>query len=204
MPAWSPAPCCSFVWALVVGPLWRGSSSGSFAQSVEIAYPVTDIAMATVAILVLRSSRAIDRRALQLVSAGFLVMAATDTVYTWMVNTATFASSSPVALGWPLGISSSQRRAGRPTVTQHHEPASVDSRASILLPYAPLLVAATIAVPKFIDGGDGLGPFLSFDALLLVAIVVAARASRRWIYAARSSRCTTARTSSTTSLSTIP
>ncbi|MCU1500947.1 MAG: GGDEF-domain containing protein [Ilumatobacteraceae bacterium] len=160
-------------WAAVLGPLWRDGASGSSAHVVELAYPVTDVAMAAVAILVLQVADPTSRRALRWLSVGLLVMAATDMAYAWVANAGAFASSNPIGLGWPVGYlcivvaarSATRSRQGTSAAS------AVDSKLSIVLPYAPLVVVAAIAIPRFADGRD-LGPFLAINGLAVIVIII--------------------------------
>lgn len=157
-------------WALVLGPLWAEGSGSRLEQTVSIAYPLTDLVLAVLALLIVEWGNTAERVSIRIVAAGLLVMALTDSAFTWMTMDGSYSSSNPIVMLWPLAylllaLAASYRR-GR---DRRAEP-RVQQFGSMLTPYIPLALAIAVAIPRAL--GDGLGPFLSVNAGVIVAVVL--------------------------------
>ena len=165
-------------WALAVGPTFHYGADHLLAHVVSLAYPVSDVVMAAMAVLVLCWGAAEAQRSLRLVAVGFMVMAVADTAFTWMLNNGTYTSSNPVTMLWPLayllvGVAATSRT--RPA--REHD--RVQSTFSLLLPYVPLFLALLVAVPRVL-GGRELGAFLTANGIVLVVAVLVRQAMTAW------------------------
>ena len=79
------------------------SAEGSFAaRAVSLAFPLFDVALATVALLLIVRSRA-DRVFFTMVGAGFLLYAAADLAFAVKAADGTFVFGTPLDLGWIWG-----------------------------------------------------------------------------------------------------
>jgi diguanylate cyclase (GGDEF)-like protein len=157
-------------WALVLGPLFAQGSDSTLEQAVSIAYPLTDLVLAVLALLIVQWGNTAERVAIRIVAAGLLVMALTDSAFTWMTMDGSYSSSQPIVMLWPLSylllaVAASYRRGeDRRAVPRAQE------LGSMLTPYLPLVLALAVAVPRAV--GDGLGPFLSVNGAIIVVVVL--------------------------------
>lgn len=161
-------------WALVLGPLWQDRGGSSLEQVVSLAYPVTDLLLAVLALTIVEWGNTAERVSVRLVAASLLVMAVTDSAFTWLTLDGSFSSTHPMVVLWPLAylllaLAPSYQRGTDRRVTARSE-----DHGSMLAPYLPLLLAILVAVPRVL--GDGLGPFLSINAAVMIAIVLARQA----------------------------
>lgn len=157
-------------WAMVLGPLWEDGTGTVLEQAVTIAYPVTDLVLAVLALTIVQWGNTAERLAIRIVAAGLLVMAVTDSVFTWMTTNGSFSSTQPLVMLWPLSylllaLASQYRRGEDRRATPR-----VEDHGSMLTPYLPLLLAIAVAIPRLL--GDGLGLFLGINAGVIVAIVL--------------------------------
>ena len=166
-------------WALVLGPAWRTYAGDTWSHVVTIAYPMTDLVLAVLALVTVQWGRTSQRSSLYVIAAGLLVMAAADTAYTWISTYSTFSTTNPISMLWPaaylLIAVAAVLRPGidRRAVTR------VEPAAAVLIPYIPLLGAIAVAAPRLLDGRP-LGPFLTVNGIALVAIVLIRQALTAW------------------------
>ena len=158
-------------WALALGPAWRGGQDSLVAHVVNLAYPVSDVAMLVVALLALQWARC--QAALRLVALSFVLMAVADGAFTWLVNTDTYSSTNPIGVGWIASYLLIALAARRPDPT--HDVASAqespESVAAIMLPYAPFGAAMALVVPQLLAGRP-IGPFLAVNVTVLLVLLL--------------------------------
>ena len=88
-------------WVLVLGSAWRGSALDTvLSRTITVAYPVTDVVLAAVALFVVQWGRTADRRALTVLAAAMAVMACVDIAYTWLDTHGGYVSTDPISAGW--------------------------------------------------------------------------------------------------------
>jgi len=166
-------------WALVLGPAWRGGAGSAAADTINVAYPVTDLVLAVLALTIVQGAGTVHRRAVRTVAAALLVMAVTDSLFTWMTNHGTYSSTNPISMLWPvsyvlLALAATQRDAATPA----GRPAAALT-LSPFVAYVPLLAAVAVAGFRLLDG-EPLGPFLTVDGAVLVSLVLVRQAITAW------------------------
>lgn len=166
-------------WALVLGPVWRADAGGVWVHLVSIAYPVTDLILAVLALVIVQWGNDVDRSSLRMVAAALLVMAATDTAFTWLTTNGTFTSSNPMAMLWPvsylmLALSTRLHSRGSRLTARPGE-----SIGAVLTPYIPLVGAIAVAIPRLLDGHP-LGPFLTINGASLIVLLLVRQAITAW------------------------
>ena len=109
-------------WTLVLGPLWRSSDLGTFGGIVGLAYPFGDVVIVFFIVLAIRGMTGAKRLSLWCLLAALLVMAVSDSTYTYLTEVANYSSAhgNLIDVGWfaaYLGIAiaalSSEARAVR-------------------------------------------------------------------------------------------
>ena len=88
---------------LVYSELLDTSSDGVDTQFTVLLFPVLDVVLATVALLLVVRSRGTDRPALALVASGFIMYAIADLAFAVLVAQETFEFGTPLDLGWIYG-----------------------------------------------------------------------------------------------------
>lgn len=129
-------------WSTVLGPLAGATGQDAFAQTTQMAYPVADVFMVSVVIVL--TMRAARGRRLPWLSLGigFWVLAITDMAYmSFTLQGITGVTGSPLALGWVLafllvGLSPLLPESGTP-----QKDGRVYAAALELLPYLPVFSA---------------------------------------------------------------
>ncbi|MGQ0434699.1 MAG: diguanylate cyclase domain-containing protein [Microthrixaceae bacterium] len=166
-------------WALVLGPAWRADDSSLAVHAVTVAYPITDLILAALALIIVQSDTTRDRWSLRMVAAAMLLMATADSAFTWIITYGTFSSSNPITMLWPtayLLIAFSTAFRDGPA---HHEPTSQRRIGSVLAPYIPLIGSIAVATPRLVEGRP-LGPFLTVNGAVLILLVLVRQAMIAW------------------------
>jgi hypothetical protein len=165
-------------WVLVLGPLWRSSNPGTWAGIVGLAYPFGDVVIVFFIVLAIRGMTSGDRLSLWCLLAALLVMALSDSTYTYLTASSSYTSPGLIDTGWfvaYLGIGLAAF-ASRPTSEAmrspvHHRP----SLASLIAPLVPVFLALGVVAIE-----HSLGHHLDHAAWLmafaLVVLVLARQA----------------------------
>jgi diguanylate cyclase (GGDEF)-like protein len=166
-------------WALVLGPAWRATTAGPWEHAISVAYPLTDLVLAATALVIVSWGTTTERPVLHVVAGALLVMAATDTAFTWLTTNGSFSSSNPISILWPVSyllLAFATTRTGR---GQLHARRSDGDPWSLFGPYLPVLAALAVAVPRVV-GGRSMGPFLTLNGAVLVVLILARQAMTAW------------------------
>jgi diguanylate cyclase (GGDEF)-like protein/PAS domain S-box-containing protein len=161
-------------WGTVLGPVFE-MSSGSLGETViGLAYPTGDLVMGAIVLFLLSRSRRELRLPLLLVGAGILSNTISDSTFTYLQLQDEFSAiANVVGVGWVLGFLLIALGALRETGFEL-KPESADTHigaVSTVLPYFPLLPAASLAAGKEIFVGS-LDLVLFWTALFIVGAVV--------------------------------
>jgi hypothetical protein len=171
-------------WTLVLGPLWRSADLSTWAGAVNLAYPFGDVVIVFFIVLAIRGMTGQGRLSLWCLLGALLVMALTDSTYTYLTDVAGYSSSSGqlIDTGWIaayLGIALAAFAAlGSPSngalpaetgsKTEHVRP----SLASLMSPLLPVLLALTVAAVQIKLGHhlDRAAWLMAFGLIALVLV----------------------------------
>ncbi len=164
-------------WTLVLGPLWRSANLGTWTGVVALAYPFGDVVIVFFVVLAIRGMTGADRLSLWCLPAALLVMALSDSTYTYLTEVGNYTSGDPMDVGWIaayFGIalaafSSRSSSAVVPAVVSRAE-RSRPSLASLISPLLPVLLALAVAAVEIRLGHhlDRAGWLMAFGLIALV------------------------------------
>ena len=161
-------------WTLVLGPLWRSSNPGTWAGIVALAYPFGDVVIVFFIVLAIRGMTSGDRLSLWCLLAALLVMALSDSTFTYLTASSSYTSPGLIDTGWVaayLGIAlaafSSQPRSEVVLRTDRAKPSLV----SLVAPLVPVLIALAVTAVE-IRLGHHLDHAAWLMAFALVALVL--------------------------------
>ena len=158
-------------WVTLLNPVhaaWAGSPA---ATAVALAYPMGDIALSAMAAMLLISAPAAARPILATLTAGFVLITLSDTVFGYLTAVGGFGDTHFIATGWAwgflcLGMSALMARvAPAGTAVQ---PKRGPIRVALWAPYVAVAVSAAICTPVLLGG---LGPVFVAAALTVTAVV---------------------------------
>jgi hypothetical protein len=163
-------------WTLVLGPLWRSGNPGTWAGIVALAYPFGDVVIVFFIVLTIRGMTGRDRLPLWCLLAALLAMSLTDSGFTYLTASSSYASPGLIDTGWVvayLGIALAAFSSQPSSREARRAVRAKPSLASLIAPLVPVLLALTVAAIEI-----RLGHHLDHAAWLMVLgliIVVLAR-----------------------------
>lgn len=169
-------------WILVLGPLWSHSGGLSVGALVAVAYPFSDVMILVLVVLALRSLPPGRRAVIALLLGGLVCMAVSDTVYTYLTQIHRYASGDLIDAGWFAAYLAIAGGAflSQPSVDTGDtgdmgdtggSQAVAAQLTSVLVPYAPILVAL-VAIPVDLSRDGHLGRVEWGIAICLTAVVL--------------------------------
>jgi len=157
-------------WATVLGPLYKSGGTG-LTRLVGLAYPVADIAVASVVLVLGMRVRPEHRRPWLLFGGGLVLLTVTDTIFvSSTLRGQSGMTGTPLSLGWVgamvlIGAASQVRpRRARRAAFRHF------TVLQELLPTLPLAGAIAVGVARRLNFGD---VFLVANAVVLLALFAA-------------------------------
>jgi diguanylate cyclase len=157
-------------WILVLQGVCDAGGSSRFAFALSLAYPIGDLVVVALALLVLARARPGQRRTLTLLTAGVILMALSDSVFVYLTAHRSYQGGSVADVGWVIGL----LVIGIAALVAPQETSldagsvRVPSRAALCLPYLPTALAIAVCTPPVMRA-PGMGALFVSTALLVVA-----------------------------------
>jgi diguanylate cyclase (GGDEF)-like protein len=143
-------------WVTALGSVVRGGSDGPFPYAVSLAYPISDLVLMTLTVVVAAHARQASRSGLGLLAAGLGCLSLADSGFAYLSAQGTYATGSLVDAGWFGGFlliaaaacsasSSPEDEGGGATST-------LESKSKALLPYVPAGIGLAVAITAELTG----------------------------------------------------
>jgi hypothetical protein len=164
-------------WTLVLGPLWRSANLSTWAGVVNLAYPFGDVVIVFFIVLAIRGMTGQGRLSLWCLLGALLVMALSDSTFTYLSDVASYSSSSGhlIDTGWIaayLGIALAALSSRADSAVVPTAESSRPSLASLISPLLPVLLALTVAAVEIKLGHhlDRAAWLMAFGLIALVLV----------------------------------
>ena len=157
-------------WSFVMAPLLAEAQVSRAVELVALSYPVSDLVLATLALLVARQVTGATRQTTLVVVAAMLSMAVADSAYSAVLASGGYVSGGVLDVGWVAGYSLLvlAGRLDAPS-TDRSRSGQVPGRVAVLSPYAAVgLAAAAVMVQSVLSRSVPL-----VQSLLLATLVIA-------------------------------
>jgi diguanylate cyclase (GGDEF)-like protein len=131
-------------WAIGLDDLFRAGDRSWLAFAVSAAYPLTDVVLLTVALLVLTRARKGQRACVSVFTLAIASMAVSDGAYLFLNAEDAYVSGNPIDIGWVAGLLllGGAAMIGSRSTYAELGLAQAPSRTSLWLPYLPVPFAA--------------------------------------------------------------
>jgi diguanylate cyclase len=156
-------------WATVLGPVVRAGDGSPFTRGIALAYPISDVLLATMALLAVARAHGARRVAMTLIGLGLVSVAISDTAFAWY--TAQGQYGTPFDVGYVAGYCLVALAATHPGRFGTQAGPELPRRAGTVLPYVPVLASGGLAVGLHLTGRS-IDPFLFWDGLLVLGLVL--------------------------------
>ena len=159
-------------WVSVLGSVYRAGSATPVSLVLSLAYPVADLVIATMAIVVLTRARAGQRLTMGLLCIGIILMALSASAVSYLTALGTYHNGGVTDLGWVAAFAAIGLAALSSTREPSPEPvpAQIPSRTRLWLPYLPLLLAAAVGLQQELPS-LGSGPIPAAIIVLVIALL---------------------------------
>ncbi|BCY13129.1 GGDEF domain-containing protein [Actinoplanes sp. L3-i22] len=153
-------------WAFVLEPVYRAGNLTAGAKAVSLAYPLSDVLLAAVALILLPRAAAGYRATAALILAAALALSVGDLGFAYLNQHSTYTCGDPIDTGWVAGFVLIALAARRAPATRQRPEQSVP--ILVWMPYAPLAVAI-LAAADLLASGQRL---TAFPSMLLGAVIL--------------------------------
>lgn len=161
-------------WIAVLRDVSQAAGTGLAEGLVAVAYPVLDLALAAVLLVLAQECSGAARRRMALLGAGLAAWMVADLAYAYQVVSSDFASGLPLDVAWVAGyllwVVAAVAQWSEPEV-QERPALSRNSRASMLLVYAPLVLLLPLVTWDFWQTRRIDAPSFGLGILMLVFLV---------------------------------
>ncbi len=157
-------------WATVLGAVVHAGGTSLWATAVSVSYPLSDIALLVVCVLVLSRSR-VHRVPLGFIAAGLVLMAVADSGFAYLVATNSYVTGDMIDLGWIFAFGVLAFATLAPGATSSESPAQTLTVAGAVLPYIPL-GATTVFIGWQLATGRNFSAVETVLAVLIVLLVL--------------------------------
>jgi diguanylate cyclase len=158
-------------WATFLGPVYRASEGTLMEKGIGLAYPISDLAIATILIIVIANAGRGGRMALALLAAGLGALAVGDSAFAYLTTVKTYATGGAIDAAWDIGYLLIALAALRPVPAIPRPASNERRRTALVLPYAAVVVAVVVAGVKNVQTG-AVEPVLFWGALVIVLLAV--------------------------------
>ncbi len=137
-------------WVTILSPIYAAGAPSRLELVVALAYPISDVVLLTVALLVLVRALSDRRLGLMLLSTGLASIALADSASVYFDRTSKDAGDHAIQIGWVAGLllivvaGAAAREAAQHVFGESREP----GWTSVWLPYVVLLAAVIVAVAE--------------------------------------------------------
>jgi hypothetical protein len=166
-------------WSLVLAPLRRSADLTSLGGVVTMAYPLGDVVIVFLVVLVIRGTTGRDRLDLWCLLAGLLLVTFSDTSYTYLTQVRSFSTGGLIDTGWfagylAIGIGAFCARP-RLAVDSRVRTSPALTPVAIVAPFLATLGALTLAAVR-LERGETLDRVALAAACALVSLVLVRQA----------------------------
>jgi signal transduction histidine kinase len=157
-------------WVIVLRPIYQQFDVPMAERAVELAYPLGDVTIGTIALILLARSRGRGPAPLWLVALAMVVFAVSDTLYLYLDQTDRYGNGNLIDVGWPLALLLLVLAPLRPVRACRRGELAQDqvSLAQLVPPYGVLAVAFSV---YFLTGKRD-DWFLFWTSVVLGALVL--------------------------------
>jgi len=165
-------------WATVLGAVYRSPSEGTLTPVVSIAYPIGDLIMVSLVIMLISRAGRHGRVPLGLVMAGLVLFAFADSAFTYLTAVNGYQGPSLLDTGWVAGYLLIAVGALWAMTSRAPEVSGVeDPIVSLVAPYLPVAVVLGATAVQLLRGRH-FGTATWVMGLVLVLLVIGREALR--------------------------
>ncbi|MEO6795540.1 MAG: hypothetical protein ABI401_04325, partial [Candidatus Dormibacter sp.] len=164
-------------WVTILETVYHAGTGSLISQAIGLAYPISDIVILTMVLLLVGRVRRAAQVALYLLAAGLLANLLADSGFAYLTTLNSYGPAQPIDTGWVAGYLLVALAALRAVQVPFVKPAAnaerLPSSWRMFLPYVPVALAAAATIVSTVVTGV-INP-LVFWSLMAVALFVVVR-----------------------------
>jgi diguanylate cyclase (GGDEF)-like protein len=133
-------------WITALGQVYRAGADSHFAAVVSLAYPVTDLVLLTVAVVVIAYARTGDRVGLVWIVTGLVFLSIGDSGFAYLTAIDHYGAVNLIDAGWVAGFLVIAVAAVLDDTRHDATSMQVAPRTALLFPYVPAVVAIGVVL----------------------------------------------------------
>jgi diguanylate cyclase (GGDEF)-like protein len=141
-------------WSTTLGAVFAAGASTTLALVTGLAYPVTDLIMLTIVVMIGARSR--PHPGLFLLFGGIAAMAVADSAFYYLTTAGTYQTGAISDIGWVVAFFMIGLSALHPTAADKEVTVRTDSLLSLAVPYVLVLVGTGIAIVEVVRLGQSM------------------------------------------------
>lgn len=164
----------TLTWSTALGAAVRGGGSSAVGFAVAVAYPITDLILVVILVLLATVQRITWRPCLLLVGLGLVALSVSDSLFTWLVSVGAEEINPLFDAGFVAGPVLIALGALAPPADPESAGggrSAISASAHLLIPYLPLLTVGLVVVIKTAVG-SGADPLQTYIGVVVVGLVV--------------------------------
>jgi len=167
-------------WATILGPLYRSHRGGALKQVISLAYPMSDVIMVSLVIILIARAGRQGRMSLGLVMAGVVAFAVADSAFSYLTEVNSYSGGSFLDTGWVAGYLLIGLGALWAMTSPAQTVEEADTSAlSLVAPYVPVLIVLAVTSVQLLRGRH-IEPVSWVMAFALVLLVLGREGLRLW------------------------
>jgi diguanylate cyclase (GGDEF)-like protein len=178
-------------WAFLLGPILNSGVVTGLAGALLLAYPLADVVMVSIAMMIMTMVGAGHRRGLLTIAVGGIAFGLADSAFAYFTYIGVYTSGGAVVIGWAIGfflvgfgalnprptttgVAEATDTPARlsPIVAQHTGPDDRIITPGVILPYVPVSIGLVVTVTLVIRDGS-LDPVLYLLGVAVMVLVIA-------------------------------
>jgi len=158
-------------WATILGPIYRSNKDSLLGQVIVLAYPMSDVVMVSLVVILMARTCSRGRESLGLVMAGLVAFATADSGFAYLTEVGRYTGGNLLDVGWVAGYLLIGLGA---LWAIWHPPVVVDrddeSTVSLVAPYVPVLMVLVATSVQLVRGRhiEMVSWVMAFGLVLLV------------------------------------
>ena len=160
-------------WATVLGAVYRAGSDGLVGSLIGLAYPIGDVLIGTMVVILAARAPRVTRLPLYLLACGLVANLLADSGFFYLTATSQYGAGNAIDVGWAAGYLLIAIAAFC-AVSTPALPAEAEGplgRRGLLLPYLPVAAGALVAGIEEMRPA-GLDPVVFWSLLAVIGLVV--------------------------------
>jgi diguanylate cyclase (GGDEF)-like protein len=158
-------------WVTTLGAVLHAGASSRFDLAVSLAYPVGDLLLLTVTLVVVTNAQAHARLGLVLLATGFAALSVADSGFAYLTTAGSYGTGNVIDAGWVAGFAILAVAALKDRPSAANGSRAPVSNLALMLPYGPALLGLVLTVYR-VRGHHSDNVSLAAAAVIMLVLLI--------------------------------